>query len=76
MFIIGQVMKKNKLIQYFVFLSVCTFLAIFFFVVQQSYNNLIKATIEVQNSSLIRSVSPDLEVDVLDEIEKRSEISL
>ncbi|HBP51530.1 MAG: hypothetical protein US68_C0010G0060 [Candidatus Shapirobacteria bacterium GW2011_GWE1_38_10] len=67
-------MRKNKLPQFFVFLSVCTFLAIFFFVVQQSYNNLIRATAEVQSSPLIRSVSPDLEIDVLDEIEKRQEI--
>lgn len=65
---------KNKLPQYFVSLSICTFLAIFFFVVQQSYNNLIKPTIEVQNSPLIRSVSPNLDIDVLDEIEKRQEI--
>lgn len=67
-------MRKNKLPQFFVFLSVCTFLAIFFFVVQQSYNNLIRATVEVQSSPLIRSVSPDLEIDVLDEIEKRQEV--
>lgn len=66
---------RNKLPQYFVFLSVCTFLAIFFFVVQQSYNNLIRATTEVQSSSLIRSVSPNLETSVLDEIEKRQEIT-
>ena len=68
-------MTKNKLPQYFVFLSICTFLAIFFFVVQQSYNNLMKASIEVQNSSLIRSVSPNLEINVLDEIEKRQELT-
>jgi hypothetical protein len=67
-------MRKNKLPQFFVFLSICTFLAIFFFVVQQSYNNLIRATVEVQSSPLIRSVSPNLEIDVLDEIEKRQEI--
>lgn len=67
-------MQKNKLSQYFVFISVCTFLAIFFYVVQQSYNNLIRSTLEVQNSPLIRSVSPNLDTDVLDEIEKRQEI--
>jgi hypothetical protein len=67
-------MRKNKLPQFFVFLGICTFLAIFFFVVQQSYNNLIRATVEVQSSPLIRSVSPNLEIDVLDEIEKRQEI--
>lgn len=67
-------MQKNKLSQYFVFISICTFLAIFFHVVQQSYNNLIRATIEVQNSPLIHSVSPDIDLDILDEIEKRQEL--
>lgn len=66
-------MLKNKLPQYFVLLGVCTFLAIFFLVVQQSYNNLMRATTEVQNSQIIRSVSPNLDTDVLDEIEKRQE---
>jgi len=67
-------MLKSKLPQYFVFLSVCTFLALFFFVVQQSYNNLISATAAAKNNPLIRSVSPNLDIGVLDEIEKRQEI--
>jgi len=66
--------QKNKLSSYFVFLSICTFLAIFFFIVQQSYNNLIRATAEVKNSSLVRSVSPNLDTEILNEIEKRQEI--
>jgi hypothetical protein len=69
-------MSKNKLSQYFVLLGICTFLAVFFLVVQQSYNNLIRATIEVQSSPLIRSVSPNLDTGVLDEIEKRKETNL
>jgi len=67
-------MQKNKLSRYLLFLSVSTFLAIFFFVIQQSYNNLIKATTEVKNSPLIHSVSPNLDTGILDEIEKRPEI--
>lgn len=67
-------MLKIKLSRYFVFLSICTFLAIFFFVVQQSYNNIIKATTEAKTSSLTRSVSPDLDIEVIDEIEKRQEL--
>lgn len=67
-------MLKSKLSKYFVFLSICTFLAIFFSIVSQSYSNLIKATAELQNSSLIRSVSPNLDTEVLDEIEKRLEV--
>jgi hypothetical protein len=69
-------MLKNKLSQYFVLLGIFTFSAIFFLVVQQSYNNLIRATIEVKSSPLIRSVSPNLDIGVLDEIEKRKETNL
>lgn len=69
-------MSKNKLSQYFVILGICTFLAIFFFVLQQSYDNLMRASSEVKNSPLIRSVSPNLDVDVLEEIEKRQETNL
>lgn len=67
-------MSKNKLSRYFVFVSICTFVAILFSVIQQSYSNLIKATTEVQNSTLIRSVPSKLDVEILDEIEKRQEI--
>lgn len=69
-------MQKNKLSQYFLILSIFTFLAIFFFVVQQSYNNLMQASSETKNSPLVRSVSPNLDIDILDEIEKRQETNL
>jgi hypothetical protein len=69
-------MLKNKLSQYFVILGICTFLAIFFFVIQQSYNNLMRASGEVKSNPLIRSVSPKLNIEVLDEIEKRQETYL
>lgn len=69
-------MLKNKLPQYFVILGICTFLALFFFVIQQSYINLMRATTEVKNSPLIRSVSPKLNIEILDEIEKRQETYL
>lgn len=35
-----------------------------------------KATTEAKNSPLIRSVSPNLDTQVLDEIEKRQETNL
>lgn len=67
-------MADRKLPRYFVFISICTFVAILFSVIQQSYNNLIKASVDLQNNALIKSVSPNLDVEVLDEIEKRQEI--
>lgn len=68
-------MQKNKISRYFIFLGLFTFLAIFVFVVQQSYNNLIKATIEVQNSPLIKSVDPNLDIETLNLIEQKKEFS-
>jgi len=69
-------MSKIKFSKYLVLISIFTFIAIFFSVVSQSYNNLIKSTAEIENNPLIRSVSPDLDLNVLDEIEKRQELSL
>ncbi len=67
-------MSKIKLSKYLVLISIFTFIAIFFSVVSQSYNNLIKSSEENENNPLIRSVSPDLDIEVLDEIEKRQEV--
>ena len=68
-------MQKNKISRYFIFLGLFTFLAIFVFIVQQSYNNLIRPTTEVQNSSLIKSVDPKLDIDTLNLIEQKKEFS-
>jgi len=68
-------MFKIKFSKYLVLISIFTFIAIFFSVMSQSYNNLIKSTTEIQDNPLIRSISPDLEIEVLDEIEKRQELS-
>ncbi|MFA6008206.1 MAG: hypothetical protein WC784_06250 [Candidatus Shapirobacteria bacterium] len=68
-------MIKNKLSRYFVVISILTFLAIFVQIMQQSYNNLIKATAAVQQNPIIRSVDPNLDLKVLDEIEKRQELN-
>ena len=67
-------MFKIRFSKFLVLMSIFTFIAIFFSVVSQSYNNLIKSTEEVEDNPLTRSVSPDLDIDVLDEIEKRQEL--
>lgn len=67
-------MSKIKFSKYLILISLFTLVAIFFSVVSQSYNNLIKSTEEIQNNPLIRSITPDLDIEVLDEIEKRQEI--
>lgn len=67
-------MSKIKFSKYLVLISFITLVAIFFSVVSQSYNNLIKSTEEIQQNPLMRSITPDLDIEVLDEIEKRQEI--
>ena len=64
-------MNKRKFSGYFLFLSICTFLAVFFFIVQKSYDNLMSNSLIEQNASFSQGISPNLEVEVLDEIEKR-----
>lgn len=64
-------MKKNKLSNYFLIIGILTFLTIFVFMVQESYSNLIKATNQIQNNSLLKPIDPNLNTAILDEIEKR-----
>jgi hypothetical protein len=63
-------MKKNKLSLYFLIIGILTFITIFVFVVQQSYSNLMKPINEVQNNNLLKPIDPNLNIDVLDQIEK------
>ncbi|MEK7527425.1 MAG: hypothetical protein AAB574_00205 [Patescibacteria group bacterium] len=67
-------MKKNKFSRYFFILALTTFLAIFVLITQKSYDNLMKATAEAKKSNLIRPIDPNLDLEVLDLIEKRQEI--
>lgn len=69
-------MTKNKISKYFLWLSILTLAAVFFVVVQKSYENLIKARTDNQNVTLTRSISPNLDLTVLDEIENREEINV
>lgn len=62
---------KKKFSRYFILISIFTCLAVFIFVVQKSYDNLISASVDQQDYSLIKTVSPNLNIQVLDEIEKR-----
>lgn len=64
-------MKKNKLSKYLLFISVFTFVATFIFVVQSSYDNLMKPINQVKQSTIIKPIDPNLDVSVLDKIEKR-----
>lgn len=62
---------KKQFSRYFILISIFTCLAVFIFVVQKSYDILISASMDQQDYSLIKTVSPNLNIQVLDEIEKR-----
>lgn len=65
-------MNKTKLSKYFVFIGISTFLAIFFYIVYQSYLNLVKPIQEANNSSLLKPINPSLDVSVINQIQQRS----
>ncbi len=54
--------------------SIFTFGATFFYIVQKSYDSLMKPINEVKQSVIIKPIDPNLDISTLDEIEKRSEI--
>lgn len=64
-------MKKNKISLYAILVSVFTLLAIFFFVVQKSYSNLMKPINDTKASNILKPIDPNLDVSILDEIENR-----
>ncbi len=65
-------MKKSRISKYFLIVSVFTFLAIFVYLVSQSYNNLMKPIEEVKNNTILKPINPNLDVSVIDLIEKRN----
>ena len=66
-------MKKTKLSGYFVFISAFTFLTIFVVIVQRSYYNLMGPIKSVESNVLLRPINPELDTDILEEIENRRE---
>jgi hypothetical protein len=66
-------MKKSSLSFYFIFISFFTFIAIFFTIVQKSYDNLINPIKKVEESTLTKPINPQLDMDVIDQIQNRTE---
>ena len=65
-------MKLTKFSSYFVFISIFTFVCLFVLIVQKSYINLVKP-INIVNNSNITPINPQLDLEVIDEIEKRQD---
>ena len=64
-------MKKLNLSRYFLFIVIFTFIAIFFYVVQKSYDNLMKPINQVSQSSIHKPIDPNLDISILDQIQNR-----
>jgi len=68
-------MKKNKISSYLLAVSLLTLIALFFFIVQTSYDNLMKPINSVKQSSLMKPVDPNLDLTTLKAIENRKNFS-
>ena len=65
-------MKKNNFSGYLVFISIVSFIATFFFIVQNSYDNLMEPINSAKESVIIKPIDPNLDLSIVDEIEKRN----
>ncbi len=65
-------MKRNKISNYLLFISIFSFITVFVYIVQKSYDNLMKPIETVKKSDLIKPVDPNFDISILDEIESRN----
>ena len=76
-YIFGKLkMKKNKIIGYFLFISIFSCLTIFVYLVQKSYSNLMGPITETKSSNLTKPIDPAFDVGTINLIEQRKEYSL
>ncbi|MFZ2152431.1 MAG: hypothetical protein WAV41_00035 [Microgenomates group bacterium] len=64
-------MEKNKISGYLLLISVFTFAAVFIYIVQKSYDGMMKPIRDVKQSVIIKPINPNFDLSTLDEIEKR-----
>ena len=69
-------MKKNKIISYVLVFSILTFVSVFIFIVQKSYDSLMKPINEVKQSIIIKPIDPNLDIATLDAIEARRAVEI
>jgi len=69
-------MKKSKYSFYFLFVAFFTFITIFVTIVQKSYSNLMNPIKEVQKNNLLKPISPNLDLDVIQQVESKPEYSI
>ena len=64
-------MNKLRYSKYFLIITIFTFIAIFIFVVQNSYNNLMKPINAVAQNPILKPIDPKLDISILDKINNR-----
>lgn len=64
-------MTKSKISTYLLFISLATLITTFVFIVQKSYDSLMKPINDAKQSVIIRPLDPNLDLSILDAIEKR-----
>lgn len=64
-------MKKTRISTYFVFISFFTFISILVAIIQKSYSNLMGPIKKVQTVSYDKVINPTLDLEIIDQIEKR-----
>ena len=65
-------MKRTKISFYFIFISIFSFFIVFLLIIQKSYVGIIKPLNQVKETNLT-PINPKIDLDVISEIEKRSE---
>ena len=64
-------MRKLNYSKYFLFIAVFTFLAMFFYVVQNSYINLIEPVKVASKNPILKPIDTKMDITILDEIKNR-----
>jgi len=65
-------MTKLKFSKYFLTIAVITFLSILIYIVQTSYSNLMKDTLQLQSDFTVKNIDPNLDTDTLKLIEEKT----
>ena len=64
-------MEKTKLSKYFIFVAFFTLITILVTIIQKSYSNLIDPINKVTSRSYDKTIKPNLDLEVIEEIEKK-----
>ena len=64
-------MNQKRFSGYFLFITIFTFIAIFIYVVQNSYSNLMKPITAVTQNPILKPIDSKMDTSILDQINNR-----